>query len=61
MNLMSFYGHVKFATAPAEHGLQVGHAMMLAQWQKNKSGKLTKEVVWPPVAQTEPLIFAANR
>ena len=61
MNTTIFYGHVKFATAPAEHGLQVGHAMMLAQWQKNKSGKLTKEVVWPRVAQTKPLIFAANR
>ncbi len=43
----TFYGKVKFATAANQHGLQVGHTMVLAQWQKDKAGKLVKQVVWP--------------
>ncbi|MFB3916638.1 MAG: amino acid ABC transporter substrate-binding protein [Terriglobales bacterium] len=43
----TFYGKTKFATTPGEHGLQIGHSMVLAQWQKDKSGKMVKEVVWP--------------
>jgi branched-chain amino acid transport system substrate-binding protein len=44
---LTFYGRVKFATAANEHGMQVGHSMVLAQWLKDKSGKPVKEVVWP--------------
>jgi branched-chain amino acid transport system substrate-binding protein len=43
----TFYGRTKFSTSPSEHGLQVGHSIVLAQWQKGKSGKLEKQVVWP--------------
>ena len=43
----TFYGKTKFATAANEHGLQVGHSMVLAQWQKGKGGKPEKQVVWP--------------
>ncbi len=46
MDVTTFYGRTKFATAPNEHGLQVGHTMVIAQWQK-KGGKLTKQVIWP--------------
>ena len=46
-DVTTFYGRSKFATAPAEHGLQAGHAMVLAQWQKDKSGKMVNQVVWP--------------
>jgi ABC-type branched-subunit amino acid transport system substrate-binding protein len=52
MNLMSFYGHVKFATAAADHGLQVGHEMIYIQWQKDKQGKPVKQVVWPAAGAT---------
>ena len=51
-----FYGRVKFATDAQHHGLQIGHEMVLAQWQK-KGGQLTKEVVWPAAAQTAPLLY----
>jgi branched-chain amino acid transport system substrate-binding protein len=51
-----FFGHVKFATDPQHHGLQVGHQMVLAQWQK-KNGQLVKEVVWPDQAKTAPLLY----
>jgi len=46
-DITTFYGQTKFATGAGDHGLQVGHAMILAQWQKDKSGKLVKELVWP--------------
>jgi len=56
-NLTLFYGRVQFATDPGNHGLQVAHAMVLAQWQKDKQGKLVKQVVWPEAAKTAKLIY----
>lgn len=47
MDITTFYGQTKFSAAAADHGLQVGHSMVLAQWQKDKGGKLVKQVVWP--------------
>jgi branched-chain amino acid transport system substrate-binding protein len=47
MDATTFYGRTKFATAANEHGLQLGHTMVIAQWQKDKAGKLVKQVVWP--------------
>jgi len=57
MDATIFYGHVKFASEDARHGLQVGHAMVLAQWQNDDQGKLVKEVVWPADASTAPLMY----
>jgi len=45
------FGRTKFATDAKDHGLQIGHDMVLAQWQL-KDGKLTKEVIWPAAAKT---------
>jgi branched-chain amino acid transport system substrate-binding protein len=56
-DLTTFYGRTKFATAPNEHGLQVGHSMVLAQWQKDKSGKLLKQVVWPLAAKSANMLY----
>jgi ABC-type branched-subunit amino acid transport system substrate-binding protein len=50
MNLMTFYGVIKFSDNPKAHGLQVGHDMVYIQWQKNKEGKAVKQVVWPLAA-----------
>ena len=47
MDVTTFYGRTKFSSAAADHGLQLGHTMVIAQWQKDKSGKLVKQVVWP--------------
>jgi branched-chain amino acid transport system substrate-binding protein len=46
LDAITLFGRTKFATEPNQHGLQVGHTMVIAQWQKPK-GKLGKEVVWP--------------
>ena len=57
IDIITFYGRTKFATEANQHGLQVGHAMVLAQWQKDKSGKLVKQVVWPLAAKSADLKY----
>jgi branched-chain amino acid transport system substrate-binding protein len=52
MNAMTFYGNIKFATGPKDHGLQEGHEMVYIQWQKDKQGKPEKLIVWPKTAAT---------
>jgi branched-chain amino acid transport system substrate-binding protein len=60
MNVMTFYGQLKFATGK-EHGLQVGHDMVYIQWQKDKDGKPSKQVVWPAAGATaSPLVCPAR-
>ena len=57
MNLLTFYGHLKFDNTPKTHGLQVGHEMVYTQWQKDQQGKLVNQVVWPKAAQTAKAIL----
>ncbi len=52
MDVTTFYGRTKFSASAADHGLQVGHTMVIAQWQKDKSGKLVKQVVWPAASKS---------
>jgi len=56
MDVTTFFGHTKFATSAKDHGLQIGHQMVLAQWQM-KGGKLVKEIVWPDAAKTANIIY----
>ncbi len=56
MDIFTFYGGIKFDTTPEAHGLQVGHLMVVAQWQKDDTGALVRKVIWPAdVANAEPL------
>ncbi len=56
-DVTTFFGRVKFSTDPGSHGLQIAHQMVLAQWQKDNSGKLGRQVVWPTAAASAPLIY----
>ena len=56
IDLTTFFGHIKFSTDPAHHGLQLAHEMVLAQWQK-ANGKLTRQVVWPKAAQSADILY----
>jgi branched-chain amino acid transport system substrate-binding protein len=56
MDVTTMFGRTKFSTEPKEHGLQIGHEMVLAQWQR-KNGKLVKEVIWPIAAKTADIIY----
>jgi branched-chain amino acid transport system substrate-binding protein len=56
MDLMTFYGHVKFDTSEEAHGLQIAHKMVVAQWQKNDAGELERVIIAPAdVATADPL------
>jgi branched-chain amino acid transport system substrate-binding protein len=55
-DVTTFFGHVKFATDAGNHGLQVAHEMVLAQWQK-VNGKPGRQVVWPEAAKSADLIY----
>ncbi len=55
-DVTTFFGHIKFATDPSRHGLQLAHEMVLAQWQKTNGG-LGRQVVWPKAAQSADLVY----
>lgn len=56
MDLMTFFGHIKFDTSAENHGLQVGHTMVYMQWQK-PSSDLVKMIVWPQEAATGKVVY----
>ena len=52
MDVLSFFGHVKFSTEAKSHGKQVAHDMVYVQWLKDPSGKLGTQIVWPLEAKS---------
>lgn len=61
MEVLTFYGRIKFDDTPAAHGLQVGHDMIYIQWQKDAQGNPVKEIVWPEAARTGSAILMPKR
>ncbi len=57
MDILTFYGRIKFDTSAEAHGLQIGHSMVYIQWQKDASGNLAKQVVWPPEGKTAETLY----
>jgi branched-chain amino acid transport system substrate-binding protein len=57
MDIFTFYGGIKFDTSAEAHGLQVGHSMVVIQWQKNDKGELVREVIWPADVATKDPIY----
>ncbi len=56
LDIFTFYGGIRFDTSPEAHGLQIGHEMVVAQWQEDDTGDLVRKVVWPAdVANAAPL------
>jgi branched-chain amino acid transport system substrate-binding protein len=56
MNVVTFYGGIQFDTSDEAHGLQIAHAMVVAQWQRNEAGELVRVIIAPPdVATADPL------
>jgi branched-chain amino acid transport system substrate-binding protein len=52
MDVMFFYGHVKFSTEAKTHGKQTAHDMVYVQWLKGSDGKLGTQIVWPLEAKS---------
>ncbi len=57
MDVMTFFGTEKFDTSADNHGLQIGHEMVYIQWQKDASGNLVKQIVWPEGAATASAVY----
>jgi ABC-type branched-subunit amino acid transport system substrate-binding protein len=57
MDILTFYGRIKFDTSAEAHGLQVGHSMVYIQWQKDASGALVKQIVWPLEGATAKTLY----
>ena len=55
MDLMTFYGRIKFDTQK-NFGLQVGHEIVYLQWQKG-TYRLERQIVWPEVAASARLVY----
>jgi branched-chain amino acid transport system substrate-binding protein len=60
-DMFTFYGRIKFDTKPKGHGLQLGHDMIVIQWQKDKQGKAEKVAVYPPAAATGKAVVCPAR
>lgn len=58
LDLLTFYGRVKFSTDAKTHGKQLGHTMVYIQWQKGSDGKLQKQIVWPLEGKTADVVLA---
>jgi ABC-type branched-subunit amino acid transport system substrate-binding protein len=57
MDILTFYGHIKFDTSEEAHGLQIGHDMVDIQWQTDDQGNLIKQVVWPLEGATAETLY----
>jgi branched-chain amino acid transport system substrate-binding protein len=56
-DIYTFYGSIQFDKTPQAHGLQIGHSMVYIQWQKDTSGKLISQVVWPAEGASAKLLY----
>lgn len=57
VDMLTFFGNLKFDVTPDAHGLQIGHSMVYIQWQQDDAGTLGKQVVWPLAGATAPILF----
>jgi ABC-type branched-subunit amino acid transport system substrate-binding protein len=57
MNILTFFGRLRFSVSPESHGLQIGHSMAYIQWQGDPSGTLGKQLVWPAEIVTAEVIY----
>jgi branched-chain amino acid transport system substrate-binding protein len=52
LDVLTFYGHVKFSNDAKTHGKQDGHTMVFMQWQKGSDGKFASQIVFPQEAKS---------
>jgi len=52
LDLITFFGHIKFSTDAKTHGKQTAHDMVYVQWLKGSDGKLATQIVWPAEAKS---------
>jgi len=52
LDVMTFFGHLRFSGDQRTHGKQIAHQMVYVQWQRAVDGTLHTVVVWPQEAAT---------
>jgi len=57
MDVLTFFGRLKFDSSPESHGLQIGHEMLYIQWQPDAEGNLVRQMVWPRAAATAEVLY----
>ncbi len=57
MDVLTFFGYIKFDTSEEAHGLQIGHSMIYIQWQTDEDENLMKQVVWPLEGATAEALY----
>jgi ABC-type branched-subunit amino acid transport system substrate-binding protein len=57
MDILTFFGRIKFDASAESHGLQLGHEMIYVQWQKDTGGNLVKQIVWPVEGATALFLY----
>jgi branched-chain amino acid transport system substrate-binding protein len=51
-NFWTFYGHFQISTQASNMGIQIGHTMVVMQWQNG-----VKQTIWPRAVATAPLVY----
>lgn len=59
LDILTFFGSIKFDVTPEAHGLQIGHSMMYVQWQ-GTADDLAKQIIWPPEAVSAEALYPMN-
>lgn len=57
LNMVTFFGPIRFERANNAHGMQIGHKMIYTQWQYASENNLVKQIIWPDDARTAELIY----
>lgn len=60
IDILTFYGRIRFDASPEAHGLQTGHEMVYIQWQRGAAGALLSQVVWPNEGKSAPAVYPAR-
>jgi branched-chain amino acid transport system substrate-binding protein len=57
MDMITFFGPIRFDSSSSLHGMQIGKKIIYTQWQKNADGLLVNHIIWPEDARTSNLLY----
>lgn len=57
LNMVTFFGPIRFDRATNAHGMQIGHKMIYTQWQSTGENNLAKQIIWPDEAKTAEMVY----
>ena len=57
LDMMTFFGQIKFDNHAENHGMQSCHSMVYIQWQRDAAGHLVKRKIWPAPADAPQIVY----